>query len=201
MKKKRNNKGFSLVELIVVIAIMAILAVTLAPRLMHYVDKARAASDHDVANSVFNAARLTLADDSFSTAFANNASKVFKSDTETDIISYYVVSLEEFYNVSTDNRWSVNTTKADDNTFYNEMATVIGDFNLKATAANGSGTSGPTGNPTLRNTDDSDIFICYNVATEKLSVILDYSGFNISSAYSTQMKDENEDTHNYVISE
>lgn len=31
MKKKMNNKGFSLVELIIVIAIMAVLMVVLAP--------------------------------------------------------------------------------------------------------------------------------------------------------------------------
>jgi type IV pilus assembly protein PilA len=46
MKNKRlNDKGFSLVELIVVIAIMAILAVTLAPKLTQYINKARTASD------------------------------------------------------------------------------------------------------------------------------------------------------------
>ena len=33
-EKKRNNKGFSLVELIVVILIMAVIAVALAPQVM-----------------------------------------------------------------------------------------------------------------------------------------------------------------------
>ena len=55
---KGNNKGFSLVELIVVIAIMGILAVTLAPRLMHYVEKTRVASDQEIANAVLTAAKL-----------------------------------------------------------------------------------------------------------------------------------------------
>ncbi len=44
MKKKRN-KGFSLVELIVVILIMAVLAVALAPQVMKWVGNARRARD------------------------------------------------------------------------------------------------------------------------------------------------------------
>ena len=38
---KKNNKGFSLVELIVVVAIMAVLVGVLAPAYLAYVEKAR----------------------------------------------------------------------------------------------------------------------------------------------------------------
>ncbi|MGN0436392.1 MAG: type II secretion system protein [Wujia sp.] len=41
MKKENHNKGFSLVELIIVIAIMAVLAGAVAPALIRYIDKAR----------------------------------------------------------------------------------------------------------------------------------------------------------------
>ena len=45
MKKlAKNNKGFSLVELIVVIAIMAVLVGVLAPQLIKYVEKSRQAT-------------------------------------------------------------------------------------------------------------------------------------------------------------
>lgn len=44
-KKSRNNKGFSLVELIIVIAIMAVLLVVCVPTYIKHVHKARVAKD------------------------------------------------------------------------------------------------------------------------------------------------------------
>lgn len=41
MKKMKENKGFTLVELIVVIVILAILAAILVPALLGYIDKAK----------------------------------------------------------------------------------------------------------------------------------------------------------------
>jgi len=57
--KKTSNKGFSMVELIIVIAIMAILAAALAPSLIKYINKSRlstAVSDGTTIASAINSA-------------------------------------------------------------------------------------------------------------------------------------------------
>jgi type IV pilus assembly protein PilA len=60
---KKNNKGFSLVELIVVIAIMAVLMAVLAPAMLRYVEKSRVQKDKTTASEVENAVELALSDD------------------------------------------------------------------------------------------------------------------------------------------
>ena len=60
--KKNVNKGFSLVELIVVIAIMAVLTAVLAPSLLAYVERSRAQKDDSAMAEVTNAIMLALAD-------------------------------------------------------------------------------------------------------------------------------------------
>lgn len=64
MKKevRKNNKGFSLVELIVVVAIMAVLMVVLAPAMLRYVEKTRKGKDDSAASEVREAVELALAD-------------------------------------------------------------------------------------------------------------------------------------------
>ena len=60
--KKMNNKGFSLIELIIVIAIMAILVGVLAPSLLRYVEKTNVSADTQLADAVRTAVVTAMMD-------------------------------------------------------------------------------------------------------------------------------------------
>ena len=60
--KKMNNKGFSLVELIIVIAIMAILIVVLAPQYLKYVERSRNSTDMQTATEFMDACEVWASD-------------------------------------------------------------------------------------------------------------------------------------------
>jgi len=59
---KKSNKGFSLVELIIVIAIMAILIAVLAPQYLKYVEKTKRNSDAKAFGEVVQATEVAIAD-------------------------------------------------------------------------------------------------------------------------------------------
>ncbi len=62
MKKEMNNKGFSLVELIIVIAIMVVLVAVLAPQYLKYVEKSRVSADVQTADQFIGAMQVLAAD-------------------------------------------------------------------------------------------------------------------------------------------
>ena len=58
----RSNKGFSLVELIIVIAIMAILASVIGLAVIRYIDKSRKSSDLETAKTIYDACSYAYAE-------------------------------------------------------------------------------------------------------------------------------------------
>ena len=78
-ERKMNNKGFSLVELIIVIAIMAVLVGVLAPAYLRYVEKSRKSADIQAIDSIMIAMEVTAmgsefhmgADDKMIATFSN----------------------------------------------------------------------------------------------------------------------------------
>lgn len=82
---KKDNKGFSLVELIIVIAIMAVLVGVLAPQFIKYVEQSRRSRDIQTAQEIREAVLADIADGSLtgngSVAQANMTSLSTISET------------------------------------------------------------------------------------------------------------------------
>lgn len=57
---KKNNKGFTLVELIIVIAIIAILVAVLAPNYVRYVDRSRWSSDQNECETLLQEVKTAI---------------------------------------------------------------------------------------------------------------------------------------------
>ncbi|MBQ7707355.1 MAG: type II secretion system protein [Lachnospiraceae bacterium] len=72
--KKMNNKGFSLVELIIVIAIMAILAGAIAPALIRYIDKSRKSNDVSSGKTIKTAVETAMGNEVAYEELTNNGS-------------------------------------------------------------------------------------------------------------------------------
>lgn len=63
MNKKNKNKGFSLIELIIAIAILVILTGLLAPQFMKYIEKSREAKDVQAMDTVYTSVQAALANE------------------------------------------------------------------------------------------------------------------------------------------
>lgn len=61
-KVKKNNKGFTLVELIIVIAIIAMLVAVLAPNYVKYVDRSRWSSDRNDCETLVSEIKTAIID-------------------------------------------------------------------------------------------------------------------------------------------
>ena len=116
MKKfKNDNKGFTLVELIVVLVILAILAAILVPALLGYIDEAKQKQIVLEGKSVYTAAQAVASEmyakDDPSTNIANYSARILKmADVDTTKISAIKIGFTEEYNsnATTHGMWTVN---------------------------------------------------------------------------------------------
>ena len=90
----KNNKGFSLVELIIVIAIMAILVGVMAPQLIKYIEKSKVSSDTQTADAVHTAILTAMMDPEVVNHSGYNGSAIVKGTagsvtglTKSDVVA------------------------------------------------------------------------------------------------------------------
>lgn len=77
--QRRSKKGFTLVELIVVIAIIGVLAAIIVPTTLHFVNEARVEAANQEASGIFNAL-----DGSMTLAVANGT-KIYKESEASEV--------------------------------------------------------------------------------------------------------------------
>ncbi|MBR6665983.1 MAG: prepilin-type N-terminal cleavage/methylation domain-containing protein [Lachnospiraceae bacterium] len=82
--KKTNNKGFSLVELIIVVAIMAVLVGVLAPQYIKYLDKSKAGTDRQMLDNLRQAITTTILDPDLSDPTDDGAPSIPTTWTSID---------------------------------------------------------------------------------------------------------------------
>lgn len=80
-QKTLTNKGFSLVELIIVVAIMAVLIGVLAPQYLRYVEKSRLQKDNTSISEFANVLKMSAAEEAVVTKLTG--AQTFTFDTTT----------------------------------------------------------------------------------------------------------------------
>lgn len=145
-RSKKNNKGFTLVELIVVIAIMAILAVAVTPKLTQFLDKSKIATDKEIANTICTAfTSVSLDEDAYATipsSYRGGVNILIPTDTGKDNKFYFTKSATSYEYTATDGTISASATTSTLNKFEKAVMDILPTkFTLKSNQWAKSGTT------------------------------------------------------------
>ena len=123
MKKTRkySKKGFTLVELIVVLVILAVMAAMLVPALTGYIDEARKKKDYNAASEVLTGAQAVVAE-----YYGNPGTNVDANGNPTPALAATYVNAHKD-RVTTLTGFAMNGTTNDIT-----VTTVDGNFNITA---------------------------------------------------------------------
>ena len=148
-KKRLNNKGFSLVELIIVIAIMAVLVGVLAPAYLRYVEKSRKSADIQAIDSIMTAMEVTA------------MGSEFHMQTNDTMVATFDDGVLEF--TATVNGAGASTTDV-----VNELVAVIGEYTTRSVDFKKFVVTGTVG---------SDGDVDFTITGTDASKVIDYSDF------------------------
>lgn len=120
--KRNHRKGFTLVEMVVVIAIIGILAAILIPTFLHYIKKAQAKVDISSAKQIYTQVKAGLVDDDLRKKFYQHNTTEFDVTCHTKTGGYesyrivVVAKTDGSANADTGNRgkWYGNNSEASD---------------------------------------------------------------------------------------
>lgn len=85
-QKTLTNKGFSLVELIIVVAIMAVLIGVLAPQYLRYVEKSRLQKDNTSISEFANVLKMSAAEEAVVSKLASGG-ETFTFDADGKLVT------------------------------------------------------------------------------------------------------------------
>ena len=141
LNKKKNNKGFTLVELVIVVANLAILVGILAPQYTKYVEKSRKAADASNLENLVTVFK-TAASDSTDTIKAGTY-EITITDANTTIApaansaagASTTANLKDVFNEFAGNDWANTKLKSKNWTSNTIKATIVIDANGSVTVS------------------------------------------------------------------